>query len=130
MTNLLPILLLLFTASGCAALIYEVVWFQLLQLVIGSSAISLGLLLAIYMGGSCLGSIAVSRLVSTKHHIITSDPLDPWARGTATVYTREFYSAVKEHLNPAGIFGQFVQLYESNEAAVKSELATFFEGVP
>src|SRR5262245_14611592 len=68
MTNLLPILLLLFTASGCAALIYEVVWFQLLQLVIGSSAISLGLLLAIYMGGSCLGRIAVSRFVSTKPH--------------------------------------------------------------
>ena len=31
--------------SGCAALIYEVVWFQLLQLVIGSSSISLGILL-------------------------------------------------------------------------------------
>jgi len=58
--NSLPILLGLFTASGCAALIYEVVWFQLLQLVIGSSAISLGLLLAIYMGGLCLGSMAVS----------------------------------------------------------------------
>ena len=46
---LLP-LLLLFAASGCAALIYEIVWFQLLQLVIGSSAVSLGLLLAAYMG--------------------------------------------------------------------------------
>jgi hypothetical protein len=32
-------LLLLFAASGCAALIYEIVWFQLLQLVIGSSAV-------------------------------------------------------------------------------------------
>ena len=31
----LPALLLLFVGSGCAALIYEVVWFQLLQLVIG-----------------------------------------------------------------------------------------------
>ena len=43
--------LLLFAGSGCAALIYEIVWFQLLQLVIGSSAVSLGLLLAAYMGG-------------------------------------------------------------------------------
>src|SRR5262245_28165524 len=50
--------------SGCAALIYEIVWFQLLQLVIGSSAISLGLLLAAYMGGLCLGSAALPRLVS------------------------------------------------------------------
>jgi hypothetical protein len=34
---LLP-LLLLFFGSGCAALIYEIVWFQMLQLVIGSWA--------------------------------------------------------------------------------------------
>ena len=36
-----PLLLLLFVASGCAALIYEIVWLQLLQLVIGSAAVSL-----------------------------------------------------------------------------------------
>ena len=42
----LPALLLLFIGSGCAALIYEVVWFQLLQLSIGSSAVSLGVLSA------------------------------------------------------------------------------------
>ncbi|MGP0070556.1 MAG: SAM-dependent methyltransferase [Bryobacteraceae bacterium] len=60
--------LLLFAGSGCAALIYEIVWFQLLQLVIGSSAVSLGLLLAAYMGGLCLGSAALPKLVSTRHH--------------------------------------------------------------
>src|SRR5213596_3363547 len=60
----LPILLVLLAASGCAALIYEIVWFQLLQLVIGSSAVSLGLLLAAYMGGLCVGSAALPRLVS------------------------------------------------------------------
>jgi spermidine synthase len=64
------------------------------------------------------------------YDIITSDPLDPWAKGTATLYTREFFRAVKAHLNPGGIFGQFVQLYESNDEAVKSELATFFEAFP
>src|SRR5437763_3429400 len=60
----LPLLLLLFAGSGCAALIYEIVWFQLLQLVIGSSAVSLGLLLAFFMGGLCLGSAAYPRFVS------------------------------------------------------------------
>ena len=39
----LPALLLLFVGSGCAALIYEVVWLQLLQLSVGSSAVSLGI---------------------------------------------------------------------------------------
>src|SRR5579883_1729289 len=56
-------LLLLLAGSGCAALIYEIVWLQLLQLVIGSSALSLGLLLAAYMGGLCLGSVAFARVV-------------------------------------------------------------------
>ena len=64
----LPWLLLLLAGSGCAALIYEIIWFQLLQLVIGSSAISLGLLLAAYMGGLCLGSAALPRVVSPRYH--------------------------------------------------------------
>jgi spermidine synthase len=64
----LPLLLILFIGSGCAALIYEIVWFQLLQLVIGSSAISLGVLLGTYMGGMCLGSLLLPRYVSSREH--------------------------------------------------------------
>src|SRR6266852_9736427 len=64
----LPALLLLFVGSGCAALIYEVVWFQLLQLVIGSSAVSLGVLLGTYMGGMCLGSFLLPRVVPARRH--------------------------------------------------------------
>ncbi len=64
----LPALLLLFVGSGCAALIYEVVWFQLLQLVIGSSAISLGVLLGTFMGGMCLGSFLLPRYIDARHH--------------------------------------------------------------
>ena len=64
----LPIILLLFFGSGCAALIYEIVWFQLLQLKIGSSAVSLGVLLGVYMGGMCLGSLAFPRIVSMKRN--------------------------------------------------------------
>lgn len=63
-----PFILLLFLASGCSALIYEIVWFQLLQFVIGSSSISLGVLLGIYMGGMCLGSIVLPKLISAKRH--------------------------------------------------------------
>ena len=64
----LPIMLLLFVGSGCAALIYEVVWFQLLQLVIGSSSVSLGVLLGTFMGGMCLGSYLLPRYVDKGHH--------------------------------------------------------------
>ncbi|HWN85692.1 MAG TPA: hypothetical protein VNN99_11095, partial [Vicinamibacterales bacterium] len=64
----LPALLVLFVGSGCAALVYEVVWFQLLQLSIGSSAVSLGVLLGIYMGGMCLGSLLLPRFLNPSHH--------------------------------------------------------------
>src|ERR1035441_1224619 len=62
----LPLLLALFACSGCSALIYEIVWYQLLQLVIGSTAVSLGVLLATFMGGLCLGSLAFPRLARTR----------------------------------------------------------------
>ena len=61
--NYLPLLLVLFAASGTAALIYEIVWLQLLQLVIGSSAVSLAVLLGTWMGGMCLGSLLFARFV-------------------------------------------------------------------
>ena len=64
----MPALLLLFVGSGCAALIYEVVWLQLLQLVIGSSAISLGVLLGTFMGGMCLGSLLLPRYIGGEQH--------------------------------------------------------------
>src|SRR6478672_5651618 len=64
----LPAIFLLFVGSGCAALIYEIVWFQLLQMVIGSSAISLGILLGTFMGGMCVGSLLLPRLISARRH--------------------------------------------------------------
>jgi len=64
----LPLLLILFAASGCSALIYEIVWYQLLQLVIGSTAISLGVLLSTFMGGLCIGSLALPRYLGKRRY--------------------------------------------------------------
>jgi spermidine synthase len=65
-----------------------------------------------------------------KFDAITSDPLDPWVKGAAMLYTREFFELAKQRLNPGGVMTLFVQLYESNRDAVKSEIATFFEAFP
>lgn len=67
-SRFIPLMLFLFIGSGCSALIYEIIWFQLLQLVIGSSAISLGVLLGTFMGGMCLGSLLFPSFVSPKYH--------------------------------------------------------------
>src|SRR4029078_9845552 len=66
--RVLPALLLLFVGSGCAALIFEIVWSQRLQLVIGSSAVSMGVLLGTFMGGMCLGSLFLARVISPSEH--------------------------------------------------------------
>ena len=61
---------------------------------------------------------------------ITSDPLDPWVKGAANLYTREFWQLCKERLNDGGVVTVFLQLYESTDAAVQSEIATFFDVFP
>jgi spermidine synthase len=106
----LPVLLLLFAGSGCAALIYEVVWFQLLQLVIGSSAVSLGVLLGTYMGGMCLGSLALPRIVSQRQHPLRVYALLELGIGIFGIavlfgipYVDRFYTASVGHGLP-GIF--------------------------
>jgi spermidine synthase len=71
-------------------------------------------------------------LLTTKEKFdaITSDPFDPWVRGAANLYTEEFFNAAKARLNPGGVVTVFVQLYESNLEAVKSEVATFMKAFP
>ena len=49
-----------------------------------------------------------------KFDIITSDPIDPWVKGAATLYTQRVFRAVQKHLNPGGVVTQWVPLYESN----------------
>ena len=65
-----------------------------------------------------------------RFDIITSDPIHPWVKGAASLYTREYFEAVKRHLNPGGVVTQWVPLYESTADAVKSEIATFLSVFP
>ena len=48
-----------------------------------------------------------------KFDVITSDPIHPWVKGAATLYTKEYFELVKQHLNPGGVVTQWVPLYES-----------------
>src|SRR6185437_9766912 len=71
-------------------------------------------------------------IMTTKdtYDIIASDPLDVWVKGTASIYTEDYFRAVKAHLNPGGYFTLYVPLYQSDQDTVKSELATFFRVFP
>jgi spermidine synthase len=65
-----------------------------------------------------------------KFDIITSDPIHPWVKGSATLYSKEYFELVRNHLKPGGVVTQWVPLYESDLATVKSEIATFFDVFP
>ena len=65
-----------------------------------------------------------------KFDIIASDPLDVFVKGTAALYSREYFDSVKRHLNPGGMFSLYVPLYETDEATIRSELKTFFDAFP
>jgi spermidine synthase len=67
---------------------------------------------------------------SEKFDIITSDPIHPWVKGSATLYTKEYFELCRRHLNPGGLITQWVPLYESSWDVVKSEVATFFDVFP
>jgi spermidine synthase len=65
-----------------------------------------------------------------KYDIITSDPIHPWVKGTATLYSKEYFEMCKRHLKPGGVVTQWVPLYESDIRTIQSELATFFSVFP
>jgi spermidine synthase len=71
-------------------------------------------------------------ILTTREHfdVITSDPIHPWVKGAASLYTKEYFDLCKRHLNPGGMVTQWVPMYESSLAAVKSEVATFFAVFP
>jgi len=61
---------------------------------------------------------------------ITVDPLDPWVKGAANLYTKEMLAAMKQHLNRGGVVTMYIQLFETDLEAVKSSVATFFDVFP
>lgn len=59
---LLPLLAVLFLASGFSALMYQVLWTRLLSLVFGVTVHAASAVLASYMGGLALGSLLAGRV--------------------------------------------------------------------
>ena len=62
--------------------------------------------------------------------VVTADPIHPWMKGAAALYTEEYFDLVRRHLKPGGVVTQWVPLYESSAEVVKSEFATFFKAFP
>ncbi|NTX02241.1 fused MFS/spermidine synthase [Myxococcus sp. CA040A] len=67
-----------------------------------------------------------------RYDIIFSEPSNPYRAGISSLFTRDFYQAVKERLAEGGIFVQWLQAYEVDALTVQSAYATLaseFEAV-
>ncbi|HEY0593649.1 MAG TPA: fused MFS/spermidine synthase, partial [Thermoanaerobaculia bacterium] len=58
------------------------------------------------------------------YDLIVSEPSNPYRAGVASLFTREFYEAVRQRLNPGGIFVQWVQTYEIETGTIRSVYGT------
>jgi spermidine synthase len=65
-----------------------------------------------------------------RFDVITSDPIHPWVRGAATLYSLEYLTLARNHLTPGGVVTQWVPLYETDMRSVKSEIGTFAKVFP
>lgn len=60
-----------------------------------------------------------------KFDVIISEPSNPWMAGVSNLFTREFFMIGREHLQPGGIFCQWLQLYKISPDNLRSILGTF-----
>ncbi len=60
-----------------------------------------------------------------KYDLIISEPSNPWIAGVATLFTREFYAAVRGRLAPDGVFVQWMQAYSLYPEDLRMLFATF-----
>ena len=56
--------------------------------------------------------------------IIASEPSNPYRAGVASLYTREYYQAIRDRLAQDGIFLQWLQAYDVDNQTVRTVYAT------
>ena len=59
-----------------------------------------------------------------RYDIIVAEPSNPWVSGVASLFSAEFYRFVPRHLQPGGLFVQWIQLYEIDDELVASIVNT------
>jgi spermidine synthase len=57
--------------------------------------------------------------------LIIAEPSNPWIAGVATLFTHEYFAAVRGHLAAGGIFVQWVQAYSMAPDDLRMVVATF-----
>lgn len=67
---------------------------------------------------------AALSLGARRYDLILSQPSHPWTAGASHLYTREFMQQAREHLNPGGVFVQWMDTGFVDANLLRSLLAT------
>jgi spermidine synthase len=62
--------------------------------------------------------------------VIVGDLFTPWHAGTGSLYTVEQFELVREHLEPGGVFAQWLPLYQLTSEGFETIAATFASVFP
>jgi spermidine synthase len=70
------------------------------------------------------------QLTDARYGAIVSQPSHPWTAGASHLYTREFFALAADHLEPGGVFVQWIGLAFVDEALLRSLVATLLDVFP
>ena len=70
------------------------------------------------------------QLTDARFGAIISQPSHPWTAGASHLYTREFFSLAAEHLEPDGVFVQWIGVPFVSEPLLRSMVATLLDVFP
>ncbi|MBE0567379.1 MAG: fused MFS/spermidine synthase [Krumholzibacteria bacterium] len=65
-----------------------------------------------------------------RFEVITADPVHPWTRGSAYLYTAEYYALAASRLLPGGVMLQWLPIYELSATDLATVVRTFRTAFP
>jgi spermidine synthase len=66
-------------------------------------------------------------VTNRKYDVIISEPSNPWVSGVASLYSKEYYLQIRNHLADRGVLAQWLHLYENDMRIVVSVLKAMDE---
>src|SRR5262245_36879131 len=69
-------------------------------------------------------------LTPRRYDVIVSEPSNPWMAGVAALFTREFFEAARDRLEPGGLLCQWAHTYDISAEDLRSIVRTFASGFP
>jgi spermidine synthase len=69
-------------------------------------------------------------LADGKYDLVISEPSNPWTAGSASLFTRDFFQRVSEHMTDDGILVQWCHTYENATPLIQLVVRTLRETFP